>query len=114
MAEKWFEYKIRQILNEDGFLVIKCARSKPFDLIAIKRGVTYLIEIKGKNTRYPKEQYERQVKLAHKAEANMAIIRKAPARGVITILFPVQYDVILPLKKALLKEYAVIEEEASE
>ena len=114
MTEKWFEYKIQQTLEDDGFLVINCARSKPFDLVAIKRGVVYLIEIKGKNTRYPKEQYERQVKLAHKAEANMAVIRKAPARGVITISFPVQYDVLLPLKNALLKEYAVIEEEASE
>jgi len=108
MTERWFEYKIQHILEEEGFLVLNPARSKPFDLVAIKEGVVYLIEIKGRKTRYPKEQYDKQTKLAHKAKCNMVIIKKAD-RGKIIFFMPILYDRYLPIKKALQKHYKIIE-----
>jgi len=109
MSERWLEYKIQHILEEEGFLVLNPARSKPFDLVAIKNGTVYLIEIKGKKTRYPKEQYQKQTEMAHKAECNMVIIRKAKERGKIIFSMPIKYDRYLPIKKALQKHYKIIE-----
>lgn len=106
-SERYLEYRIQHALEDEGFLVINPARSKPFDLVAIKRGVVYLIEVKGRNTRYPREQYERQVELANRAGCNMAVIRKTKERGKVLFSMPVLCDSFLPLLEALRRHFGV-------
>ena len=106
-SERYLEYRVQHILEDEGFLVINPAGSKPFDLVAVKRGVVYLIEVKGRDTRYSREQYERQVEMANRAECNMAVIRKAKERGKVLFSMPVLYDSFLPLLDALRRHFDV-------
>ena len=108
-SEKYVEYKIQHALENEGFLVINPARSKPFDLVAIKHGVVYLIEVKGRKTRYSREQYERQVELADKAECNMVVIRKMEERRKILFSIPVRHGLCFPILEALRKYFDVVE-----
>ena len=106
-SERYLEYRVQHALEDEGFLVINPAGSKPFDLVAVKRGVVYLIEVKGRDTRYPKEQYERQVELANRAGCNMAVIKKTKERGKVLFSMPVLYDSFLPLLDALRRHFDV-------
>jgi len=81
MSEQRFEYRLQRILEEAGFLVINCARSKPFDLIAIKDQVAYPIEVKGKNTRYPESQMDYQITLCDRVNTCFFIIKQSKKRG---------------------------------
>jgi len=81
LAEQRFEYRIQDILERKGYLVINCARSKPFDLVAMKGGVTYLIEVKGKNTKYPMEQEARQHEMAKNVKIPLVVIEQSKQRG---------------------------------
>lgn len=81
MSEQRFEYRIQKILESKGYLVINCARSKPFDLVAMKEGKCFLIEVKGKNTSYPKEQAEMQRKLSKQAGFPWVLIKQSKERG---------------------------------
>jgi Holliday junction resolvase len=80
-TEQNFEYRIQKLLQSKGYLVINCTCSRPFDLIALKNGECYLIEIKGKNTPYPKEQYERQMKLAKDVGFPFVVIIQGKKKG---------------------------------
>ena len=43
----YFENRVRRFLEEKGYIVFRCSRSKPFDLIAFSNdGVIYFIECK--------------------------------------------------------------------
>ena len=41
-----FEYKVKQRLEKKGYLVFRLAGSKPFDLIALKKGEVVFVECK--------------------------------------------------------------------
>jgi len=43
-----FEYYIKQLYKSNGWVVIRCAASKPVDLIAFKQGLVHIIECKTK------------------------------------------------------------------
>jgi len=79
--EQNFEYRVQKILESRGFLVINCARSRPFDLVALKNGKCYLIEVKGKNTLYPNPQFEEQTKLSKLAGFPLILIKQGKKRG---------------------------------
>ncbi|MEM0459319.1 MAG: hypothetical protein QXZ31_05590 [Thermofilaceae archaeon] len=71
-----FEYEVRDFLKELGWLVLRCAGSKPFDLVALKRGLPpLLIECKA-NEKLDHRQVARQEKLAAKAGAAYLLVRK--------------------------------------
>jgi hypothetical protein len=83
--EQSFEYKIQHLLESQGFLVINCARSKPFDLIAIKNQIAVPLELKGKNTPYSEEQKLYQKDIANRTRTNFLVIRQGKKRGEIII-----------------------------
>jgi hypothetical protein len=84
-SEQSFEYKIQHLLENHGFLVINCARSKPFDLVAIKNQIAVPLELKGKNTPYSEEQKLYQKDIANRTRTNFLVIRQGKKRGEVTI-----------------------------
>jgi len=66
-TEETFEHRIERHLKKYGFLMINCARSKPFDLIAIKRNFAIPIEIKSRTGRYdyPQKRYHNALGMRH-------------------------------------------------
>ena len=85
MSEQNFEYRIQHLLTNHGFLVINCARSKPFDLIAIKNQIAVPLELKGKYTIYKEEQKIYQKDLANRTKTNFLVIKQGKKREVIII-----------------------------
>jgi Holliday junction resolvase len=85
MSEQNFEYRIQHLLTIHGFLVINCARSKPFDLVAIKNQIAIPLELKGKNTSYSEEQKLYQKDLANRTKTNFLVIKQGKKRGEIII-----------------------------
>jgi len=83
--EQSFEYKIQHLLENYGFLVINCARSKPFDLVAIKNQIAVPLELKGKNTPYNEKQKLYQKDLSSRTRTNFLVIRQGKKRGEIII-----------------------------
>ena len=41
-----FEYRVRDLFKEHGFVVIRAAQSKPVDLVCLKNGTSILVECK--------------------------------------------------------------------
>ena len=41
-----FEYRVRDLFKEHGFIVIRAAQSKPIDLVCLKNGKSVLVECK--------------------------------------------------------------------
>jgi Holliday junction resolvase len=84
-SEQSFEYKIQHLLENHGFLVINCTRSKPFDLVAIKNQIAVPLELKGRNTHYNEKQKLYQKDLASRTRTNFLVIRQGKKRGEIII-----------------------------
>jgi Holliday junction resolvase len=84
-SEQSFEYKIQHLLENHGFLVINCARSKPFDLVAIKNQIAVPLELKGKNTLYNEKQKLYQKGLASRTRTNFLVIKQGKKRGYIEV-----------------------------
>ncbi|MEM3943328.1 MAG: hypothetical protein QXJ59_04505 [Thermofilaceae archaeon] len=71
-----FEYEVRDFLKEKGWLVLRCAGSKPFDLVALKKGLPpLLIECKA-DAKLRLDQIRRQEKLASRVGAAYLVIKK--------------------------------------
>jgi len=83
--EQRFEYRIRDILESKGYLVINPARSKPFDLVVIRNMQPILIELKGAKTRYPKEQKQKQIELCKATGNEFVVIKQSKRKGKIRI-----------------------------
>jgi len=66
-----FEYKVRDLLKREGWIVFRCAASKPVDLIALKGDAVVLIECKTGKARLTKDQ-KRFLRLV--AERTKAIV----------------------------------------
>lgn len=84
--EQAFEYRLSHILESKEYSVFNCARSKPVDLIAIKHGVPYLLEVKGRNTPLDKEQIKFQERMAKQSGSNYALLKQAKKRGKILLI----------------------------
>lgn len=41
-----FEYRVRDLFKEHGFVVIRAAQSKPVDLVCLRNGIAVLVECK--------------------------------------------------------------------
>ena len=41
-----FEYRVRDLFQKHGFLVVRAAQSKPIDLVCLKNGKSILVECK--------------------------------------------------------------------
>jgi len=65
-----FEYKVKKYLEGKGYTVLRCAASKPVDLVAIKDGRAILIECK---TRETKKIPEKLVKLSKESGADVLV-----------------------------------------
>jgi Holliday junction resolvase len=90
--EKYFERRIQKILEGLGYVVINVAMPKfgghLIDLIAIKDQGAYPIEIKAKNTPYPKAQEENQKRVFSGAKTAFFLIRQSKRRGKLTVSVP--------------------------
>lgn len=99
-GEYYFEYRVRNLLSDEGWLVIKCASSRPYDIIAIKDNVAIPIEIKHKDGYYPKDQEEKQIDLGERTQNNYLLLWQSNQRGKIeykkyTIKQDVPYNKLL-------------------
>lgn len=64
-----FEYRVRDLFMEHGFVVIRAAKSKPVDLVCLKNGTSILVECKIRKSSLGKN--------GKKVLLNMAQISKA-------------------------------------
>jgi Holliday junction resolvase len=58
---RYFEQRVKELLLKKGYFVVRCAASKPCDLVAIKDGETILIECK--NYAYPTQGDMRKIQV---------------------------------------------------
>lgn len=64
-----FEYRVRDIFKEHGFVVIRAARSKPVDLVCLKNGKSILVECKINKSSLGKNGREELLNLAETSRA---------------------------------------------
>jgi len=97
MSEQAFEYRLQKILESNGYLVFNVRMpmfgGQHFDVVALKNGRAFPIEIKGLRTvkrgnktykypaRYPDEQREKQMKLAESCGTDFFLIQQSKERG---------------------------------
>ena len=68
-----FEYRVKRFLEGEGWVVIRAARSKPIDLVALRDGVVLFIECK-KRGYVPRDQKDYQEGLARRAGATYIVV----------------------------------------
>lgn len=83
--EQYFEYRIKRLLEGLGYVVVNCASSRPVDLVAMRCGEAFLIEVKGRSTRLSAEQWSRECELAAQAGFPLVVIRQSVTRGKFTV-----------------------------
>jgi Holliday junction resolvase len=77
------EYAVRRTLQSLGFVVLRCAGSRPVDLIAFREGTIFLVECKtGVNPRLPEQQAKRILRLAEKISATFLLTILKKHRGI--------------------------------
>jgi len=64
-----FEYRVRDLFRECGFIVIRAAQSKPIDLVCLKDGWSILVECKTKKTSLSKEGKRELMEIAKTSKA---------------------------------------------
>jgi len=84
-TEQRFEWRIQRMLQNQGYTVLNVARSKPCDLVAMREGKCWLIEVKGRNTKYPPEQQVEQALLSRKSGFPLVLVRQLHQRGKIAV-----------------------------
>jgi len=69
------EYAVRDHLQDRGYIVFRCAGSRPLDLIAVKEGQILLVECKtGRNPCLPPEQLNHILEIAKKAGGTLILV----------------------------------------
>ena len=53
---RYREYRVRDFLRNAGFFVIRCAGSKPVDLVILRNGKSILLEVKARAYLSPSER----------------------------------------------------------
>lgn len=74
--EHRFEDRLRRRFEWAGYVVIKCAASRPFDLIVMKGGYVAALELKALGADVDPEQRERQYRLAQDAGIDLLVLRQ--------------------------------------
>jgi len=64
-----FEYRIRDLFKEHGFVVIRGAQSKPVDLVCLKDGTSILVECKTRKSSLSKNGKKQLMELAEVSKA---------------------------------------------
>jgi len=75
-AGRRLEYRIRNLFQRQGFLVIRAAQSKPIDLVCIKDGKTVLVECKAGRSYMGRERKEELLALSRQAGALIVLARR--------------------------------------
>ena len=70
-----FEWRVRRFLEAAGWVAVRCAGSKPVDIIAMRNGVILFIECKKGRSRVRREQLEVQEELARRAGARLVVVQ---------------------------------------
>jgi len=68
-----FEYRVKRLLEGEGWVVIRAAGSKPVDLVALRDGAVLFVECK-KRGQVPREQRDFQEGLARRAGARYVVV----------------------------------------
>jgi len=64
-----FEYRVRDLFKEHGFVVIRAAQSKPIDLVCLKNGNSILVECKTDKSSFGKNGKKELLDLATTSKA---------------------------------------------
>jgi len=80
-----FQQRMQKIFDKLGYVTVNCAQGKLFDLILLKNGRVYLVELKAKDTRYPESQKQLQINLARRAGQNFVLIRQSKEKGKVEV-----------------------------
>jgi len=64
-----FEYRVRDFLRKNGFVVIRAAQSKPVDLVCLRRGQAILVECKTEKSVLVTRRRQELLSLAEEAGA---------------------------------------------
>ena len=64
-----FEYRVRDLFKEHGFVVIRAAQSKPIDLVCLKNGTSILVECKIRKSSLGKNGKEMLLNMAQISKA---------------------------------------------
>ena len=68
------EYAAKRKLEQSGFIVFRCASSKPVDLVAVKQGLVMLVECKtGLHPHISNGELAKTVTLASKSGAKLIL-----------------------------------------
>lgn len=76
-----FQARLIKILTGKGYLVINAASKQIFDVVAMKDQVAYPLEVKGKDTDYPNEQFDRQYAESSSTNTFFFIVHQSKKRG---------------------------------
>tara|TARA_B100001013_G_scaffold342964_1_gene269835 strand:- start:297 stop:593 length:297 start_codon:yes stop_codon:yes gene_type:complete len=68
-----FERRVKKYLEEKGYLVIRAAGSKPFDLVGIKNGKAIVLECKVSEGILKKTELERLIMMVTEVKATPII-----------------------------------------
>jgi len=79
-AGRRLEYRIRNLFQKQGFVVIRAAQSKPIDLVCIKDGKPFLIECKAGRSYMGKERREEILALSRQAGAPVILAKRRKRR----------------------------------
>jgi len=74
------EYRVRDKLRRMGFFATRLPASKPFDVLAVKRGTVLFIECKYPKSYFPIGKREELVRLAEKYGAVPCLARNVNGR----------------------------------
>jgi len=105
-GEYRFERRLRKLFEKEGFVVIKCARSRPFDLIVMKMGVVVAIEVKSERKNLTEPQLEMQIDLATQAGVNYVALRQMKGGKIKLSSFKgtIDDDALVKIERALGKK----------
>lgn len=115
MPKQGPEYRFRTRLcrrfDWSGYVAVKCAGSRPFDLIVMKGGYVAAVELKALGEDVGPEQREMQIRLAEQAGIDMILLRQFPDGKVLAVNL-LEGDLserALQMLKEVLEAYLVVE-----
>jgi len=76
--EHAFESRLRRRFEWAGYVAVKLARSKPFDLIVMKAGYVAALELKPLGRKIREDQRAMQVDVAKRAGINLILLTQFP------------------------------------
>jgi len=74
------EYRVRDKLRRMGFFATRLPASKPFDVLAVKKGVVLFVECKYPKSHFPESEKKELIELAEKYGAVPCLARNVDGR----------------------------------